>query len=301
VASSRSCSWRGWRTSWSPSGPDASARRALVFGLSGQVGAALRGPLLAAGWRVDAVARQPREDGEGVRWHVGGLPDSSLTAGPYDAIVSVGPLDVFAQAVERHGIAAARVVALGSTGVHSKADSPDPAERDLAARLAQAESRLCAALAGRAPIALLRPTLVYGHGLDRSLTALVDFARRRGWLVLPRSARGLRQPVHVDDVAAAVLACLQAPAPVDAAIDVPGGETLAFDAMVARTLARHAPGARVWRVPAWIFRLGLALAGWRLPRAVSAPGFVGRLNRDQVFDPAPAQCLLGRPLRPFDP
>ena len=257
--------------------------------------------MLAAGWRIDAVSRRAQESNDGVRWHVGVLPDAPPVAGPFDAIVSVGPLDVFAEAVERHGIRAARVVAIGSSGVHSKADSPDPAERDLAARLAQAERRLAAALAGRAALALLRPTLVYGHGLDRSLTPLVEFARRRGWLVLPHTARGLRQPVHVDDVAAAVLACLQAPAPLELAIDVPGGETLPFDAMIGRTLARHVPGARVWRVPAALFRLGLTFAGRRLPPSVSAPGFLGRLNRDQVFDPGPAQRLLGRELQGFSP
>jgi nucleoside-diphosphate-sugar epimerase len=236
-----------------------------------------------------------------VHWRIGHLPDAPIVAEPFDAIVSLGPLDVFADAVARHGVASRRVIAIGSTGVHSKADSPDPAERELAARLAQAERRLADALAGRATLALLRPTLVYGHGLDRSLTPLVEFARRRGWLVLPRTARGRRQPVHVDDVAAAVLACLQASTPIDAAIDVPGGETLPFDALVARTLARRAPGATLWRVPAWLFRIGLALAGSRLPPAVSAPGFLGRLNRDQVFDPGPAQRLLGRTLRGFEP
>jgi hypothetical protein len=47
--------------------------------------------------------------------------------------------------------------------------------------------------------------------------------------------------------------------------------------------------------------MGLALAGRRLPPAVSTPGFLGRLNRDQGFDAGPAQRLLGRPLRKFDP
>jgi nucleoside-diphosphate-sugar epimerase len=276
------------------------SRRVLVFGLSGQAGAALPAPLVAAGWQVEAVSRQAR-DGGGVHWHAGALPDCALVAAPFDAVVSLGPLDVFAEAVATHGIAAPRVIAIGSTGVHSKADSPDPAERDLAARLAQAERRLRGALAGRSALALLRPTLVYGHGLDRSLTPLVEFARRHGWLVLPRTARGLRQPVHVDDIAAAVLACLAAPAPIDAGLDLPGGETIAFDAMVARALERHAPHARLRRVPAWLFRMGLALAGRRLPPAVSTPGFLGRLNRDQGFDAGPAQRLLGRSLRKFDP
>jgi nucleoside-diphosphate-sugar epimerase len=281
--------------------PPAVFRRALVFGLSGQLGEALRAPLRAAGWMLDAVSREPRPAAEGVRWHRGGLPDAPQVAGPFDAILSLGPLDVFAEAVARHGLTAPRIVAIGSTGVHSKAASPDPSERALAARLAAAERDLAAALAGRATLAQLRPTHVYGHGLDRSLTPLVAFARRHGWLVLPRAAHGLRQPVHVDDVAAAVLACLEAPVPMAASVDVPGGETLPFDAMLARTLEVHVPGARLWRVPTWLFRLGLALAGARVPPTVSAAGFIGRLNRDQVFDADPAQRLLGRPLRGFDP
>ena len=86
-----------------------------------------------------------------------------------------------------------------------------------------------------------------------------------------------------------------------AQLDVPGGETLTFEAMVARALARHAPTARLWRIPTPLFRWGLALAGSRLPRSVSAAGFVGRLNRDQVFDAEPVRKALGISLRGFEP
>jgi nucleoside-diphosphate-sugar epimerase len=275
--------------------------RILVFGLSGQIGAALRAPLRAEGHDVVAVSRQARAPEPGVDWRLGALPDAALLRERFDAILSLGPLDAFADAIARHPPQAPRVVAIGSTGVHSKADSPDPGERALALRLARAESILGGALAGRAALALLRPTLVYGHGRDASLSPLVAFARRRGWVALPRTARGLRQPVHVDDVAAAVLACLRTPAPATTAVDLPGGETLPFDAMVARTLAAHAPTARLLRVPGPLFRLGLALAGDRVPANVSGPGFVGRLNRDQVFDGSAAQALLGLAMRPFTP
>jgi nucleoside-diphosphate-sugar epimerase len=261
----------------------------------------LSGPLRAAGWQLTAVSRRARDDEPGVHWRVGVLPEVALLAEPFDAVLSLGPLDAFADAVTRHTPSAPRVIAIGSTGVHSKASSPDPAERDVAGRLAHAEAQLEATLAGRSALALLRPTLVYGHGRDASLTPMLAFARRRGFLVLPRAARGLRQPVHVDDVAAAVLACLQAPAPIAGRFDLPGGETLAFDAMVARTLARQAPGTRLWRVPTWMFRLGLAVLGSRLGSTVSTPGFVGRLNRDQTFDSAPVVAALGITPRAFTP
>jgi nucleoside-diphosphate-sugar epimerase len=276
--------------------------RALVFGLSGQLGCAVRPALRTDGWSLDAVSREPREDEDGVRWLPGALPVVDFPDVAYDAVLSLGPLDAFAAAVARQPLRAARVVAIGSTGIHSKAGSPDPAEADLAHRLAAAETTLTTLLGARGtPLAILRPTLIYGHGLDRSLTPLVAFARRRGWLPLPWHARGLRQPVHVDDLAAAVVACLRAPQPIDAAFDLPGGEALPFAAMLARTLAVHAPGARLVRMPTPLFRLGLAVAGARLGTTVSPAGFVARVDRDQVFDAAPARAALGYAPRAFAP
>jgi nucleoside-diphosphate-sugar epimerase len=277
-------------------------RRALVFGFSGPVGQALAGPLLAAGWHATAVSRQPREDGAGVSWRLGSLQATADLGADYDAIVSLGPLDAFADAMAAATPRCGRVVAIGSTGVHSKADSPDPGERALAARLASAETRLADALATRGIAGVvLRPTLVYGLGLDRSLSPLVGFARRHGWLPLPWRAAGLRQPVHVGDVAAAVLACLDAPTPLTGHFDLPGAEALPFAAMVRRTLAVHAPGTRVWRVPAPLFRLGLAIARGGLGPGVSADGFLARLQRDQVFDAEPARRAFGFNPRSFEP
>jgi nucleoside-diphosphate-sugar epimerase len=277
-------------------------KRALVFGYTGQVGQALAAPLLAAGWKAVAVSRQPREAAPGVLWRQGALPAPVGLDEPYDAIVSLGPLDAFADAMAAATPRAGRVVAIGSTGLHSKAESPDPGERELAARLAAAEASLAATLAPRGIAGVvLRPTLVYGLGLDRSLSPLVDFARKRGWLPLPWRADGLRQPVHVADVAAAVLACLQAPSPLAGSFDLPGGEALPFAAMVRRTLAVHVPGARVVRVPTPVFRLGLAVARNGLGAGVSASGFLARLGRDQVFDAAPAHAAFGYQPRAFTP
>jgi nucleoside-diphosphate-sugar epimerase len=276
--------------------------RTLVLGLSGQLGDALRPKLAARGIGVVAVSRAAHPPEDGLDWRVGLLQAMPALPEGIDTILSLGPLDAFADWYALAAPAAQRVIAIGSAGVHDKRDSPDPAERALAARLGDAEARLFAAAAARgAQATVLRPTLLYGAGRDRSLAPLVALARRWRVLPIPAGAVGLRQPVHVDDVAAAVLACLQAPAPITASVDVPGGETLPFAAMLARTLARQAPGARLWRVPTWLFRLGLACAGARVPPAVSAAGFIGRLNRDQVFDAGPAQRLLGRPLRGFDP
>jgi nucleoside-diphosphate-sugar epimerase len=218
------------------------------------------------------------------------------------AIVSLGPLDAFAQWFEASACAPARVVALGSTSLHGKRDSPDPAERALAQRLAAAEDQLARAARARgSALTVLRPTLLYGTGRDQSLSRLVRLARRWRWLPLPRHAAGLRQPVHVDDVALAVLRCLQAPSPLPGHFDLPGGETLPFDEMVRRVLAVAAPGARIVRLPGPLFRAGVRLLrlGGRLGPA--GEGVLARLDADLAYRPEPAAEALSLQPRAFQP
>src|SRR5690606_7428180 len=148
---------------------------------------------------------------------------------------------------------------------------------------------------------VLRPTLVYGAGRDRTITRLAGTAQRYGWLPVPRGATGLRQPVHVDDLAAAAIAACDAPAAKGRDYALPGGETLSWREMVARTLAALQPPARMIEVPAPLF--ALAVHGMRLLGRCERfdAGAVARLRTGLVFDAAPAQRDFGYAPRRFDP
>jgi nucleoside-diphosphate-sugar epimerase len=274
----------------------------LVFGLTGQVGSALRASLHEGDPAVVAVSRQPPADERGISWRRGSLEGLADPPREVAAIASLGPLDAFARWFEASSLAPARVVALGSTSVHGKKDSPDPAERALAEALRDAERRLAATAHARgSALTVLRPTLIYGHGRDRNLSRIVGLARRWRVLPLPLRAGGLRQPVHVEDVAGAVLGALRARSPRPGFFDLPGGETLAFDVMVARALAAGAPRARLLRLPGPLFRSGVGLlrALGRLDAAGS--GVLARLDQDLAYDPEPARIALGHYPRGFQP
>lgn len=276
-------------------------RRALLFGGSGQVGEAVLGQLLATGWTVDALSRGVPRPREGVRWLRGSLEGPPALPGDCDAILSCGPLDHFARWYATAKTVAPRVVAFGSTSLAVKQASGDAAERDLAHRLAEAESALLQAAASRGATAtLLRPTLVYGAGRDRTLTRIATLARRSGVFVLPRGAVGLRQPVHVDDLAATAINAIDAPAS-GHGYDLPGGETLPYRDMVARVLAALRPPARLLEVPAPLFAgaVALARAGGRLQGFGAAAQ--ARLREDLVFDNGPARVDLGHAPRAFRP
>lgn len=277
-------------------------RDALVFGASGQIGAPLLARLRDTGWRVFAVSRSAHAALPGVHWllgdleHVNGLPTA------VDAIFSCGPLDHFARWYAASAISAPRVIAFGSTSIEVKQDSADAAERDVAGRLAEGERTVCATAVSRGSNAtLLRPTLVYGAGRDRTLTRIAALARRWGWFVLPRNASGLRQPVHVDDLATAALVACDAAATFGRAYALPGGETLPYRDMVERVLAVLQPSPALIEIPAPLF--SAALMGARV--LGHAGGFgdaaVGRLRSDLVFDAKPARGDFGYTPRPFSP
>lgn len=276
---------------------------AIVVGASGAVGRFLLRRLAAQGARVLALSRRAAPAWSigfaGLRWHRGGLPDTDLALLPAARrLYSAGPLDAFAEACARGlppGVES--VVALSSLSAVWKAASRNPAERALAERLVDAETRLRATLSARGvSCALLRPGLLYGAGVDHSLTPLRRAAARWGFLPWPDCARGRRAPVHVDDVAAAMLAAA-ARAP-DATLALAGSTPLPFDEVVDRVLATLAPRVRRWTLPV---PRGLAV------RLAPLPGRIGRmasvLDRaaaDQWVDPLD-WSRLGIVPRPFDP
>jgi len=258
--------------------------------------------LREGGCEVTAWSRQRRDDLPGVRWQQGGLDEAGPLPEGVDAVISCGPLDHFAHWYHRHPGAPARVLAFGSTSVGVKAGSADAGERDVARRLAEAEAMLFALAADRGAAAtVLRPTLVYGAGRDATLSVIAAMARRRGFFVLPRDSTGLRQPVHVDDLADAALAAMASAATAQRAYAVGGGEVLPYHAMVSRVLAALSPPARLLRVPTPLFAaaLSVAHATGRL-RGLNGEA-LRRMRDDLVFDLAPAQRDFGYAPRRFAP
>lgn len=275
---------------------------ALLFGASGQIGQALCARLLAAGWQVSAVSRRVQPAAANLQWLQADLGHGGKWPPRADAIFSCGPQDLFSLWYAGSSIHCPRVVAFGSTSAAVKQDSPDPAERRLAQLLRDSEARILAAAAARgAHATLLRPTLIYGAGRDQTLTRIAMLARRTGFFILPRDANGLRQPVHVDDLADAALAVLDSEATKGVGYALPGGETLAYAQMVERTLASLRPPARLIRVPAPLFKAALAGAHALGKMQGLGAAAVARMRQDLVFDAEPARGDFGYAPRKFQP
>lgn len=268
--------------------------RVLVFGASSQIGHFLLPRLRDAGAEVVAVSRQSRGSA-GVTWLRGELPHVVPPVGALSAVVSFGPLQGLADWLSDVAFEGTpTVVATSSMSAESKRESEVPAERALARQLRDAEAALAAACERRGlRWTVFRPTLVYGAGLDKSLTPIARRAMRTRLFPLP-AGRGLRQPVHADDIAQAVLAALETPAAAGKVIPLGGGERLTAGEMFAR-VRRSLPVATLpLPLPSWLLRLGRHA----VPRL---RGPVSRLESDLVADNATLQRLLGLQPRPFRP
>ncbi len=199
--------------------------------------------------------------------------------------------------LEAHG--ATRLVALSSTSRFTKNESADAGERDVAQRLEGAEEAIHRWGAARGvSTVILRPTLIYDGLHDKNITLIASFIRRRGWFPVLGPANGLRQPVHVDDVAAACTAALAGGVSREA-YDLSGAETLSYRDLVGRVAKAVGVHPRVVALPRWVLQLAVPVLRLLLGYRGISVGMFDRMNEDLVFDHTAARRDLGFAPRGF--
>lgn len=265
----------------------------LVIGASSQIGHFLLPRLAAAGEDVLPLSRQPR--GGNPDWLLGHLPGGMPALPPLKAIVCLGPLNGLSPWLAGTRLPGTpHIVATSSMSAETKRDSSDPQERDLSRILREAETQLSTLCASRGmPWTIFRPTLIYGAGLDKSLTPVVQSALRRHVFPLP-AGRGQRQPVHADDIAAAIVAALTLPAGRNQTFAIGGGERLSAAEMFRR--ARRTAGSMTVPLPIPRFILNVATLVSPTMR-----GPVHRLDSDLIADNRHLEASLDIHPRAFMP
>jgi uncharacterized protein YbjT (DUF2867 family) len=146
---------------------------------------------------------------------------------------------------------------------------------------------------------ILRPTMIYGAAGDRNLSRLLTLLTRVPVLPVPGGGRHLQQPVHVCDVAGAVLSAAERPESAGATYDIAGPAPLSFAELL--RIAAEAVRSRAHFVPVPLSPLVAAARGYELlaarPRIRAEQ--LQRLAEDKVFGIADAARDLGYAPRPF--
>jgi uncharacterized protein YbjT (DUF2867 family) len=295
--------------------------RILLTGASGFIGQHLLQALLAEGHEVICAVRKVKpsndarlsfiqadftKDTDKSAWlaRLSGIDAVINTVGifresgaqTFDKLHVQTPRALFAACAESHDVH--MVVQLSALGADAQADTAYHLSK-------KAADDYLAALPVRA--AIVQPSLVYGSDgtsarVFKTLAAM-PFAVRFG------DAPQLVQPIHIDDVVAAIAALLRrrlyldqdgaASAGTAQRIPLVGPQALPFTDYLGAL--RHAMGMhrlRVLRLPGGIAR-GLARFGRWLPGGLLDPEALRMLDRGNTGDPGPLLRLLGRPARPI--
>ncbi len=273
-----------------------------VTGGSGFLGGAVIPRLLAAGHAVTALARST-SSADRVR-QLGAQPvDGDLDrpetlapafeAGGSEALVNLASLgfghaETIVRTAEEAGLK--RAVFVSTTAVFT---SLNPASK--AVRLAAEDTIQASAL----DWTIVRPTMIYGGPGDRNMGRLLRFLRRSPAVPLPGGGRRLQQPVHVEDLADAIVTCLKRAATIRQTYDLAGPDPLTLRQVIGQ--AAEAVGRRPVLVPV---PLGPAVAGCRLYEKVSSRPRIKaeqleRLGEDKAFDISFAQRDLDYRPRTF--
>jgi len=258
---------------------------ALVTGATSQIGRFLLPRLQSACFTVTAVTRQspPTKKRAGITWQQADLP--SYLGNQAQFLFHLAPLPLLPPFLARmaHNSTFTRIIAFSSTSCFTKYKSPDIRERAIAAQLREAESAFSALCqAHNMGWTVLRPTLIYGCGIDKNVSFIARFIRRFGFFPILGRGTGLRQPVHADDLAAACLQACFSPAAVNKAYNLSGGETLTYRDMVEAIFRQLGKKPRIISVPLPVFKM-LSRIVTRLPAAM-----ITRMNQDLCFDHAAA-------------
>lgn len=272
-----------------------------VLGATSLVGRYLLPRLAAAGHAVHAVSRGAGEPSAAdVRWHRVDIVREPHAIPAAPIAVHLAPLWLAPPLVDGlAGKGLRRLIAFGSTSRLTKERSGDPREREVARRLGDAEDALQEACARHAiACTVLRPTLIYGGGRDRSLSGIARWARRLGVVPIAGAGRGLRQPVHADDLAAACLLALDATATQGRTYDLGGGTVLTYRAMT-ESVCRAAGGARVIGVPPALLRAAFRAASLLPGYGQVTAAMVDRMEQDLSVDHAAAMRDFGYAPRGF--
>ncbi len=184
-----------------------------------------------------ALLRQPD-----VEWVLGDVADAetlSASMQATDALVNIvslgfGHADSIVRAAQIAGIK--RAVFISTTAIFTQLNAKSKEIR-LAAERAIQTSKL--------RYTILRPSMIYGSSRDRNMWRLICLMRYSPIVPVFGDGNFLQQPIHVEDVAQAILACLKSNSSIGKCYNMAGKYSLTYNQVIDTIAAQM--NKRVWK------------------------------------------------------
>ncbi len=183
-----------------------------------------------------------------------------------------------------------RVIALSSTSILGKADTASAKEQAVVQQLVDGEQGLLNwGESTASKITICRASMIYGGENNQNIAFVKRMIRLFRFFPMLSQGNGLRQPVHIDDLAAAVLSLMPKSALPESTYILAGGEQLSYRTMIERVFQSLGQKPRFWVISKGVFK-GL-LNGLSIFPGL---GFlnremIARMENDLIYDIEPAR------------
>jgi uncharacterized protein YbjT (DUF2867 family) len=268
--------------------------KVLVTGATGFTGSRVVPLLLDSGYQVRCLTRATSDRSPlstlTVEWATGDLSNAeSLTSAlrGMAALVNIASLgfghaDSILRSAKEAGVK--RGIFISTTAIFTQLNAGSKSVR-LAAENAIQASGL--------DYTILRPTMIYGSPRDRNMWRLIRFMRYSPIVPVFGDGNYLQQPIHVDDVAQAIVNCLSNDTTIGKSYNIAGKRPLTYNDVVdtiAKTMSK-----RVWKLhvpPKPVVSLLGLFEKIKIPLPIKAEQVL-RLNENKDFSYTEAQMDFG--------
>ena len=225
--------------------------KVFVTGATGFTGSHVVALLLKNGYQVRCLYR-PTSDHSALlhqpelEWTLGDVADTvrlSASMQGMDALVNLvslgfGHADSIVRAAQTAGVR--RAVFVSTTAIFTQLNAESKAIRLRAEHTIETSGLR---------YTILRPTMIYGTSHDRNMWRLIRFMRYSRIVPIFGDGKSLQQPIHVDDVAQAVLSCLKSDSTIGKSYNIAGKHPLTYNQVIDTIAAKINKRVRKLHMP----------------------------------------------------
>jgi N-acetylglucosaminyl-diphospho-decaprenol L-rhamnosyltransferase len=280
----------------------------LVAGSTGQVGLSIVRRLLANDIQTYAIYHEQVVDythpklewvqGDLAANHIGNN-GSVLIKNPPRTLIHTPAIWLLPARLDRYvDMGIKRIICFSSTSIEGKSKTSNPYEREMLNKFTSSENTLLKR--GKdlgVEVTIIRPTMIYGFGIDRNVTSIVKFVEAFGFFPVARPSLGARQPVHTDDLANAVVTSISHPATYGNVYNLCGNTRLTYLEMVKQIFVTLERPVKVYRLP--LLALLLDVFSFVTGKKDTNGEVAKRMNQDLAFSDEKARKDFGYAPRDF--